>query len=78
MNQYYYTVIPCLHYDEDNEFVRSFGIALDFGTQRLAKIVDILPSRTAVEQLAQLMNEMELSPTHFADVVEDYIEMFAG
>ena len=52
----------------------SFGIrCLDDDDVEMCVINDILPDRQKVEELVKVCNEMEVSPIHLPDIVEDFL-----
>ena len=53
-----------------------FGIALLYCGKEKQRIEQISSCRAEVERLAELLNEEQVEPCHFEDVIEDYFTDF--
>lgn len=64
-----YVVFSCETADPEQEIGCTYGIYAE--NLRISNITSI---REEAEELAALLNRMEVSPIHFRDVVEDFVE----
>lgn len=60
-------------YADESGTHRGYGIAVVIDSNIVQKAEDISTDEKAVAHLVSLCNQMELSPTHFLDVVDDFI-----
>lgn len=51
----------------------TYGIELFFEGKLIDRISDVDTDREGVETLCRLCNDLKLSPIHFHEVVEDYL-----
>lgn len=63
-----YQLIKSKVNDEDGNIFDTYGISY-----KEIVIEDISTNKTNVEKLVRLCNELELSPIHLNDVVEDFL-----
>ena len=54
-----------------------YGLALCENGAELMRVPQICDSRRDIEALAMLLNELEIEPCHFEDIVEDYLTDFS-
>ena len=59
--------------NEDIGTYISYGIELRYGEEIIDRISDIGTDREGIENLCRLCNDLKLSPIHFREVVEDYL-----
>ncbi len=57
----------------NEETVDSYGICCKKGDETIALVEDISTNKDAVEKLAEICNDLELSPVQLEDVAEDFI-----
>lgn len=79
-SEYLYEITKSKKLIEDKGVINVYGIYIHNSDSRLAKnkgesclIEDISPSLNEVKKLKNLMEELELSPLHLYDVVEDFL-----
>ena len=54
----------------------SYGVALFVGGVMTKSAPCISGRRSDMEQLAELLNGLEIEPCHFEDIIEDYLTDF--
>ena len=53
-----------------------YGVAMRLGGKVLRSVPRLSDSRADIEKLTALLNELEIEPCHFDDVIEDYLTDF--
>ena len=75
---YHYRITHEEHTLEGRSY-RSYGIAVDLDDgdgaigQEIARIDDITASAETLRPLVELCSRLELSPVHFAEIIDDFI-----
>ena len=57
----------------DGKSYQCFGVKLSYAGTEVC-VEDLSLNRSEVEKLVKLCNEQDLSPLHFRDVLEDFLE----
>ena len=67
-------VLVCQTYSDGTGNRIGYGIALeDGGRVTISAALDLSPDKTEVADLVERCNGLKLSPVHFQDVVEDFL-----
>lgn len=59
--------------EDETEGTIAYGVALRGSTLAAPRLTN---SRADAAQLARLLNELQIEPCHFEDIVEDYLTDF--
>ena len=51
----------------------TYGIALADGSDLIQSVSDLSSDKQRVERLAELCTQLDLSPEHLSDVIEDFL-----
>ncbi len=62
--------------ENDDGTSPSYGVALYMSGGAVRRIDCVSDCRRDVEELAELLNSLEIEPCHFEDVIEDYLTDF--
>lgn len=70
--RYIYTPVQEHLTNEEQSYV-SYGLSVRMAEQEIAFVSDLSTDFEAVQRLAMLCTEQELSPDHLEDVIEDFL-----
>ncbi len=63
--------------EENGARSAEYGIVLLENGAEVMRVPKICDSRRDIEALAALLNELQIEPCHFEDIIEDYLTDFS-